>query len=180
MKIPATGRKKALIVVDLQPAFIQDNNRYIAKNIIELIQKEPYDAYVDAVFFNEEDSLWKVQKNWMCPKDEDTRTLPEAASILKEKDSLTILKSSRSAFKGEVDLAEHLSDKNIEEVHLVGTETHDCIMATALDAFDLGFLPFVIEECITSGTRDSHEMGLKLLQIQSMTNNECIVETKEI
>lgn len=65
-------------------------------------------------------------------------------------------------------------------MHIVGTETNDCVLATAFDAFDSGFLPYVLEECCESATKGRHEMGVKLLRIQGMSNNRCLVKTKRI
>jgi hypothetical protein len=62
MKIPDTKRKKTLLVIDLQPAFLRPHNRYIIPNITTLLNSVSYDAYLEALFHAEEDSLWKIQQ----------------------------------------------------------------------------------------------------------------------
>jgi nicotinamidase-related amidase len=57
MKIPDTKRKRALIVIDVQPAFIRPHNKHIISNIVSLIEKVPYDTYIEAVFYAEKGSL---------------------------------------------------------------------------------------------------------------------------
>jgi hypothetical protein len=57
MNIPYTNLKRALIVVDLQPAFIKPHNVHIVSKIQVLIKAVPYDAYVEAVFHAEHGSL---------------------------------------------------------------------------------------------------------------------------
>lgn len=177
MKIPNSGKRKALIVVDVQPIFIKPHNKYIARNIATLIRKVPYDLYVEAVFHTEQGSLWDEQKNWIAPLNAETHTLKEITDVLKAHKPIKILKETRSAFKGDKNLRKLLQDNQIEEVHVVGTETNDCVLATAFDAFDLGFLPYVIEECCESATEGRHKMGAQLLRIEDMSNNHCSVKT---
>lgn len=180
MKIPNTGRKKALIVVDLQPAFIKPHNAHIISYVKSIIQQVPYDAYVEAVFSAEEDSLWQQQQEWFSPQNEDTRTVDEVKALLADKNPLQVHKSTRSVFRGDQDVTTYLKQQGIEEIHLVGTETNDCVLATAFDAFDSGFPVYVLEECCESATEGRHDMGVQLLRIQGMTNNRCLAKTIEI
>lgn len=72
--------------------------------------------------------------------------------VLRPHNPLHVIKDTRSTFKGNQDLAAYFKERGIEEVHLVGTETHDCVLATAYDAFAAGFPVYALEECIESGT----------------------------
>jgi nicotinamidase-related amidase len=180
MRLPDSDRKKALIVVDLQPAFIKDHNSHIVPKVKALLERVAYDAYVEAVFSAEKDSLWDVQQKWICPEDEETHTVDEIRELLASKKPLRVHKHTRSAFRGNQDVAAFLEEKGIEEVHLVGTETNDCVLATAFDAFDSGYPVYVLEECCESATPGRHQMGLDLLRLQGMTNNRCLANTVEI
>jgi nicotinamidase-related amidase len=180
MKIPDTHRKRALIVIDLQPAFIKPHNQHIVPNIISLIERVPYDVYVEAVFHAEKGSLWDTQQGFTVPKDEGMRTVNEVMKALKPHNPLHVIKETRSTFRGDQDLAAYFKESGIEEVHLVGTETHDCVLATAYDAFAEGFPVYAIEECIESGTPGRHEAGLTLLRWQNMTNNSCRAATVDV
>jgi nicotinamidase-related amidase len=180
VKLPATNRRRALIVIDLQPAFMKPHNVHIIPNIVKLIESVPYDAYVEAVFHAEKGSLWDTQQNWFCPQDEDMRTVEEVANILAPHNPLRVVKETRSTFKGDQDVAQYLAEHAIEEVHLVGTETHDCVLATAYDAFAAGYPVYALEECCESGTPGRHEAGLTLLRWQKMTNNSCLADTQEV
>ena len=180
MQIPNTNRKKALIIIDVQPAFMKPHNEYIVKNIINLIQTEEYDLYIDAVFSAEEDSLWSQQQEWFAPNNKDTVTDPEISNVLQGKNGLSIAKQTRSVFYGDKDLAVVFKEQGIEEVHIAGTETHDCVLASAFSTFDEGYPVYVIEECCESATSGRHEQGLMILRQQKMTNNSCLAETKLI
>lgn len=180
MKIPDTRRKRALIIIDLQPAFIKRHNEHIVPKIISLIKNVPYDAYVEAVFHAENGSLWDTQQGFTVPKDEGMKTVDEVADALKSFNTLHVIKEARSTFKGDQNLVAYFKEHGIEEVHLVGTETHDCVLATAYDAFAAGFPVYALEECIESGTPGRHETGLTLLRWQSMTNNFCRADKIDI
>lgn len=180
MKLPNTGRKKALIVVDLQPAFIKDHNSHIVSRVKALLGQVDYDAYIEAVFSAEKGSLWDTQQDWICPEGEDTHSVDEIRELLESNNPLRVHKHTRSIFRGNQDVVAFLKEKDIEEVHLVGTETNDCVLATAFDAFDSGFPVYVLEECCESATEGRHQMGLDLLRIQGMTNNRCLAETVDV
>lgn len=180
MRLPDTGRKKALVVVDVQPAFIGDHNSYIVSKVGALIEKVEYDAYVEAVFSAEKGSVWDVQKNWVCPAGENTHAIGEIKDLLEAKDPLRIHKHTRSVFGGNQDVVAYLRERGIEEIHIVGVETDDCVLATAFGAFDLGFLVYVLEECCAAATNGRHQMGLDILRIQGMTNNRCLANAVDI
>lgn len=61
-----------------------------------------------------------------------------------------------------------------------GTETNDCVFATALSAFDVGFRPYVLEECCEALYEGRHVQGLQLLRYQKLTNNSCLAKTIEV
>jgi len=81
---------------------------------------------------------------------------------------------------GDQDVADYLHSLGIEEVHLVGTETNDCVFATAMSAFDLGFRPYVLEECCEALYKGRHMQGLQLLRYQKLTNNSCLAKTVNV
>lgn len=180
MKIPDTGKKKALIVVDVQPAFINDHNSFIIGNIQSLINKVSYDAYVTAVFSAEKGSIWDIQKGWTCSENEDTRIVEELKELLELKEALQVHKETRSVFRGNHDVQKYLEEKGIDEVHIVGTETDDCVLATVFDAFDSGFLTYVLEECTDGATAGRNQSGLDILRIQGLTNNRCLANTMDV
>jgi len=180
MKLPNTGLRKALIVVDVQPAFIKPHNQHIVPNIVSLIEQAPYDLYIEAVFHAEKGSLWDKQQAWICPMNSETRTVDAIAEALKNHDPVKVLKETRSVFKGNPSIKKLLEDNHIQELHLVGTETNDCVFATAFEAFDLGYPVYVLEECCESATEGRHEPAITLLGYQGMTNNSCLAKTTDI
>ena len=174
IKIPLSQRKKALIIVDVQSAFLNERNEYVVDNILKILERVQYDLYVEATFHAEKGSLWETQQQWICPKGERTNTVEKLALKLKEIDPIKVDKETKSAFKGNKNVAKALKAAGIQEVHVVGLDTNDCVLATAYESFDMGFLTYVIEEGCQSSSSDAlHQHGLKILQGQNMTNNSC-------
>ena len=171
MNIPASGRTKALFVVDVQKGFLDDRTNYIVPNILKLIATVPYDAYVLASFHAGKGSRWEKQQGWTFPRGPSAEVVPEIMNALRHRYAYVVEKETRSVFKGMPDVFPLLKKKGIEEIHVVGTQTNDCILATCLDAFDLGFYPYAIEECCEAEPSELHKAGLRLLQEQCMTNN---------
>lgn len=162
--------KKALIIVDVQPAFITKRNEYVVENIMSLLRKTPYDLYVESIFHAERGSLWDTQTGWICPKDKNFHTDARILRVLKGKRVVHVEKETKSVFKGSKDLKKFLRDRGIKEVHIVGYDTNDCVLATAYEAFDLGFFTYVIEGCVeSSSTKALHKNALTLLRHLSLT-----------
>lgn len=176
MNIPASSRKKALILVDVQPAFLNERSAHLPSRITELIKNIPYDAYVNALFHTEEGSVWEKQQNWTCPKDENMVTIPVVRDALIGKKTLEVLKETASVFKGAQNVAAYLKEEGIEEVHIVGVDSDNCVLATAYEAFDYGFVTYVLEECCDTSAPDDafNQSAFSILRRENMTNNSCL------
>ena len=58
-----------------------------------------------------------------------------------------------------------LCDGLPEEVTLVGVDTDACVLATAIDLFEMGIKPIIIEDCVgSSGGEECHEAGMLILK----------------
>lgn len=175
MKIPNSGRKKALLVVDVQPVFMRPHVLPVIPKIVSLIEQVPYDFYVEALFHAEKGSLWDRQQNWSAPQDEHMVVMPEVEHALASHNPLKVIKQTKSLFKGNQDILKAFKQHAIEEVHIIGVDTNDCVIATTFEAFDLGFFSYVIEECCQSDqSNEAHELGLQILRLQKSTNNSCL------
>lgn len=175
MKIPWSKRNKALLVVDTQSGFITERNKYIIANINKLIEATAYDCFVTAVFHAEKNSLWDKQTNWILPKDQNFKILDELAGLLQEKDCIRLEKEAKSAFKGSINLLTEFNKRGVKEVHIVGLDANDCVLATAYESFDLGYFTYVIEECTeSSSSKKIRDAALALLRHVNLTNNSCI------
>ena len=179
MKVPLSDRNKALIIVDVQVGFLNDRNGYIVQNIESLIKNYEYNFFVESVFHAEKGSLWDKQTGWVLPKDANFCTVKEITDLIQNKDCLHIEKTTKSVFKGNQNLFKELRERNIEEIHIVGLDSNDCVLATAYEAFDLGFYTYVIEECVESSDSEKmRDIGFEVLRHVNLTNNSCVEDIK--
>ncbi len=167
--IPNPNKIRALIIVDMQTGFLPERTRYIIKNVQSVIQKGNYNLYVEAVFHADTGSLWDIQTNWTFKIEP---TIPEIKSELENKNTILVTKTTKSAFQGDKDLITLFKENNIQEVHIVGVDANDCVMATAFDSFDAGFFTYVLEECVESSEGIAmRESALAILRNVELTNH---------
>jgi nicotinamidase-related amidase len=83
-------------------------------------------------------------------------------------------KPAYSAFAESI-LAVFLRDKSVDTLIITGSETDVCVLATVLDAVDLGFRTIVVEDALCSSFDDGHDALMTLYrnrfseQIELMT-----------
>lgn len=70
-------------------------------------------------------------------------------------------KPAYSAFAESV-LAKFLRDKNVDTLIITGSETDVCVLATVLDAVDLGFRVIVVEDALCSSFDEGHDALMTL------------------
>ncbi len=97
-------------------------------------------------------------------------TLPALTALLDARRSIIIPKRTRSVFGNGAELAAGLRRRRIGDVHIAGIETHDCVLATALDAFDAGFATCVMEKACASKRATDHAAGLRVLRRLHLTD----------
>ncbi len=175
---PAAGTRRALMVIDVQPATLtHDGAREVMAFINRYIEKTNYDAYVIATFSAPDGSMFARQLKWMLPADAAGPSDPMIieAVMSKGKPVTQVTKTVRSVFKGQKtnDVRDFLDRYAIEEIHLAGFDINDCVLATAYDALDQGYFTFAIEECCgrTDSDRSMIDAALMILRKQAMTNN---------
>lgn len=155
--------KNVLVVIDLQVGFVNDNTVKVANNIQELLHSEKYDAVIATKFTNMPGSSFDSFLGWKGMLDEKEKELllfvEEYADCVISKCSYSCVNTnfiqSLVAFCGSLP----------EEVTLVGVDTDACVLATAIDLFEMGIKPIIIEDCVgSSGGEECHEAGMLLLK----------------
>lgn len=75
--------------------------------------------------------------------------------------------------------AQAVKNKQISQIYFSGLDTDACILSSALEAFDRGIEPFVIEDaCTSTGGNDYHNIGLACLARN--IGDKRIVKTQEV
>ena len=155
--------KNVLVVIDLQVGFINDNTVKVTNNIQELLHSEKYDAVIATKFTNMPGSSFDSFLGWAGMLDEKEKELlpfvEEYADCVISKCSYSCVNTnfiqSLVAFCGSLP----------EEVTLVGVDTDACVLAIAIDLFEMGIKPIIIEDCVgSSGGEECHEAGMLILK----------------
>ena len=179
MKIPQTWRKKALFIVDVQEWFLIERNKYILWNIKKLITLGWYDCIIYSISYNKEGSIWYSQV-WWCENPIETETISEIVRAFVGNNVYKVFKLTRSVFKADSDVLQILQKHHIEEIHISGIESNDCVFATALEASDYQYVSFVIEEASETRTyAPNHQKALDILRYLKLTNNSEFVWYRE-
>jgi nicotinamidase-related amidase len=155
--------KNVLVVIDLQVGFINDKTVKVANNIRDLLDSGEYSAVIATKFTNMPGSSFDSFLSWRGMLEEvEKELLPfveEYADCVISKCSYSCVNinfiQSLVAFCGSLP----------EEVTLVGVDTDACVLATAIDLFEMGIKPIIIEDCVgSSGGDECHEAGMLLLK----------------
>jgi len=178
MIIPQTRLPKALFIVDVQPRTFEERLPFdITERIAVFLQQQTYDAYVVAEYFAPPESMMWKQSEFQYSEAETGPTSEKILTALVDfdKDVLRIQKTNRSCFKSfqQDELRKFLQARQIGEIHFVGFDINDCVLASAYEAIDLGYYSFVLEELCHryDGDQSTKEAALTILRQQCMTNN---------
>lgn len=156
---------KALIVIDVQKYFLNEETKPIVKRIQEFLKEKAgqYSAIYFTVFKNDPNSpLWRISEWKDCKSSPDTDVFDEIKKFTNDKN--LFYKNFLSAYKVP-EIKNGLKEKNVSEVYLCGFDTDCCILATAYDLFDRGIKPVVLENLTWSTSKDKlHKPALKMLE----------------
>lgn len=175
--IPESNRRRALMIVDVQPKTLSLEAKGLIPYMVQLIKHVPYDAYVEATFFCAKDSMFFKQGRAYKTRED---TGPTDDTILwavkaQSKPYLHVEKTTRSCFKAfnATELMDFLKTNAIEELHFIGYDINDCVLASAFDSIDLGFYTYVLEElCHHWNTNvEMKESAVAVYRRQHMTNH---------
>lgn len=160
--------RRALLIVDVTPRFITPLTRRVIAPIVRRIRRGRYGVYVLAEYSNRgESGRADPPTRWERAYGDLHRhevTVDEVEAALEDRPVLRVVKSTRSLFGTDERLTRMLRRRGIHEVHIVGIETHDCVMATALDAFDRDFMTYVLSNGCASKTERLHRAAVTVLR----------------
>ncbi|MBV8895240.1 MAG: cysteine hydrolase [Acidobacteriaceae bacterium] len=74
----------------------------------------------------------------------------------------TIIDKTRYSAFAEPALLEHLRRREVDALFVSGSETDVCVLATVLDAVDIGYRVIVVRDAICSSSDEGHEMLMRL------------------
>ncbi len=156
---------KALIVIDVQKYFLNEETKPIVKRIQEFLKEKigQYSVIYFTVFKNDSESpLWKISEWKDCTGSPDTDVCDEIKEFTNDKN--LFYKNFLSAYKV-LEIKEGLRENEISEVYLCGFDTDCCVLATAYDLLDTGIKPIVLEKLTWSTSKEKlHKPALKIIE----------------
>lgn len=129
--------RTALIILDLQNCFIKDKTKSLPQKIKTHIESQKYDFIVFSKFINSEISNFVKKLNWnKCKISPETDIVSKLSEISLENHIFE--KNTYSIFKSR-EFVDFLSQNKISKLFFCGLDLDACILASAFEAFDLGF-----------------------------------------
>ena len=74
----------------------------------------------------------------------------------------TLIDKTRYSAFAEPRLIEHLRQRKTDALIVSGSETDVCVLATVLDAVDIGYRVIVVRDAICSSSDEGHDMLMRL------------------
>ena len=152
----------ALIVVDMQNGFIGSRTEQIIPAVEGLImdwQKQNADNIVFTRFTSLAGGQYERLIGWKRLQVEpETNLCPQIAPLARN----IINKNYYTAFTTE--LKELVSKQGWKTFGICGIATDSCVLKTAVDAFELGYTPYVLADaCASHGGIEVHDAAIRLL-----------------
>ncbi len=150
-----------LLIVDVQPGFINSFTHHIPQRIARLIGRGEYAPLLFTRFINSQGGPYQQFLSWYsCEQQPETDIVPELESFAQPE--LVFSKPGLCGISNE--LAEYLVREGIKRLFIVGIDTDMCVLKIALDVFDIGIEPVVLTDCCASTAGlQAHLAGLAVL-----------------
>ncbi|KAB2339337.1 isochorismatase family cysteine hydrolase [Actinomadura rudentiformis] len=148
--------KSALVVVDVQRGFLRDCSRHVLPVIVDLVRRWP-GGLVLTRYVNPPGSPYERLLHWDGFRGPPATDL--APELLDAAGHATVItKEVYTLFTTEGE--QLVRDRGWTDLYLCGIATEYCVLKTAIDAFERGLTPWLIEDACASH-ENAHEEGLR-------------------
>jgi len=149
-----------LLVVDVEPGFINEFTHHLPQRILQLIQWGNYTPILFTRFINPPDAPYYRFLDWHgCQEESETMIVPELQAFARPE---LIFTKPRCGLPDQ--LTAYLQQKHCQRVFIVGIDTDMCVLKVAMDLFDVGIEPVVLIDCCASTAGlQAHLAGLAVL-----------------
>lgn len=150
-----------LLIVDVQPGFINEFTHHIPQRVKRVIHQGEYAPLLFTRFINETDGPYQRFLNWHnCDRQPETNVVPELEQFAQPE----LIFSKRGLCGMSDELAQYFYSSKIERVFIVGIDTDMCVLKIALDLFDISIEPIILTDCCASTAGlQAHLAGLAVL-----------------
>lgn len=153
--------KTALVVIDVQKYFLNDYTQDLPGKIADFIKHNQFDFLLFTKHINTPDSNFVKQLNWSeMQSAPDTDILPELTEFLTDKNVFT--KNTYSIFKAP-GFINFLKQNSITKLWLCGIDTDACVLASAYEAFDLGYEVKVLKDLARGHDGEEYDVAARKL-----------------
>ncbi len=154
--------KSALVVIDVQNYFVNDETKDLPAKIAEFIETGKFDYVLFTQFVNNENSNFVKLLDWRkcfsSPDIDIHRTLAKFSNT-----ENTFKKTAYSIFKS-YGFTDFLKKHDISKLFLCGIDTDSCVLASSYDAFDLGYEIKVVKNlCKSHSGEDYDNAAVKII-----------------
>jgi nicotinamidase-related amidase len=155
--------KALLLVLDVQKGFVKSEpTKTMVPRINRLIERWQAKGWliVYSRFINLPGSNWERLRDWHELTNEPDTELCDDLTVASP---YVFKKSTYAAWSNETAMV--CATHQVSEVVIVGVDTNECVLATALAVFDAGLIPWIVEDCCaSSGGDEPHQLALQLLR----------------
>lgn len=162
--------KTALIIIDMQKGFINENTKHLAPKIVNFAKKRDFDLVIGTRYINSNYTACHIYEGW-----DDCWEGSESAELVQEIKSICneVVDKHEYSCWGSL-LKSILKKYGIEKLMFCGVNTGCCVLASVFDAYDELWDIEVIENLCGSTSGDSsHKAGIEILR-------ECITKSRVI
>jgi len=132
--------KTALVVIDLQNAFVKKNTLEVVQKIRNHLETCKYDYVIFSKFVNSPDSNFVKKLGWhKCKDSHETDLAFNPSGISKISKSYVVFeKHTYSIFKSK-EFRDFLEKNKVTKLYFCGLDLEACVLASVFDAFDLDY-----------------------------------------
>ncbi len=165
------GNSPAILVIDFQYGFTDPSISPLAGNferelkntrkILNAAREKKIPIYFFVVGYNDdsESGVWGEKVPTLKTLKLGTRLTEIDKTLNPQADEVINIKKFASAFAG-TPTASILKEKKIDSLIITGTTTCGCVRATAVDAIQSGFKPFVVEDAVCDRIQQAHDNSI--------------------
>ena len=135
---------KALVVIDVQNFFAVESAEKLPTKIAKYIQHTEYDHVLFTLMRYDPSSNFQTILNWKGPTKSPEIDLHPKIAPFSSRD-VVFEKTTYSAFKSK-SFKNFIGRHRITDIDLCGINIDACVLATAFEAFDLGFKTRILED----------------------------------
>lgn len=155
-----------LIVVDVQNGFINDRSRHVVDPIVRFVEGwlSGGRRVIATRFINPVGSQWESLIHWTRLREApEIDLVPQLLEAMGDGESVRVIdKFTYSSLTD--DVLDSIGPPNGQRVLVCGIATDGCVLKTAVDLFERGYTPIVLEDlCSSHAGNEVHAAGLLLI-----------------